>query len=54
MIEGSVAGGNGEILHEGYIDELASDDVTAVMIPANHYFVLGDNRNGCCYDSRTL
>ena len=45
---------NGEILNEGYIDELASNDVRAVMIPANHYFVLGDNRNGCRYDSRTV
>ena len=43
---------NGQLLNEPYITEAWSDTSPEILIPARHYYVLGDNRNSS-QDSRS-
>ncbi|MDE2669619.1 MAG: signal peptidase I [Chloroflexota bacterium] len=43
---------NGQLLNEPYITEAWSDTRPEILIPARHYYVLGDNRNSS-QDSRS-
>ena len=43
---------NGLLLHEPYITEAWSDTRPDIVVPARHYYVLGDNRNSS-QDSRS-
>ena len=43
---------NGQLLDEPYITEAWSDTRPEILIPARHYYVLGDNRNSS-QDSRS-
>ncbi|MDE2934273.1 MAG: signal peptidase I [Chloroflexota bacterium] len=43
---------NGQLLNEPYITEVWSDTRPEILIPARHYYVLGDNRNSS-QDSRS-
>ncbi|MBI3273040.1 MAG: signal peptidase I [Planctomycetes bacterium] len=47
---------NGQIVGEDYIRESgrASEDVPEIMVPRDHYFILGDYRGEVGFDSRSL